>query len=163
MGCLTRAKPTPTDNWFGSMPSWRLPLERDAFRLYGPLIEIVQTENSLVYRHSGIRVSGRPSVVPVRVEFYADPNYNTFGLDPSDYPRVFADPGAASKHRMQDDSLCLYFVNDPPERRWTSDKGLLGLLDLTADHLFLEDYWRSTGGVHKGQWLGPEAPHGMRS
>jgi hypothetical protein len=162
MGCLTTSQSRTTD-WYGSRPSWRLPLERASASEYGSLITVHQTENTLTYTHAGIRVSGRTEPVPVMVQFHADPPYSTYGLDPMDYPRVFADPGAASKHRMPDDSLCLYYAGDPVERRWTSDWGLLSLLDLTGDHLFLEDYWRATGGVHKGQWLGPEAPHGVAS
>nr|AXV46179.1 hypothetical protein pA19BH1_p06 [Arthrobacter sp.] len=160
MGCLTTASPRAGE-WFGSRPSWRLPVERDAMRYYGSLLTVNQTANTLTYIHAGLRVSGRRELVPVAVEFYANPPYKTYGLDPADYPRVFADRGAASKHRMPDDSLCLYYADDPANRRWTSDQGLLNLLDLTGDHLFLEDYWRTTGGVHKGQWLGPEAPHGV--
>ena len=162
MGCLTTAPPRTVD-WFGGRASWRLPMERDAVRHYGSLLTIHQTENTLTYIHAGIRVSGRREVVPVTIEFHAHPNYDTYGLHPADYPRVFADRGAASKHRMPDDSLCLYYAGDPAERRWTSERGLLSLLDLTGDHLFLEDHWRTTGGVHKGQWLGPEAPHGVAS
>lgn len=162
MGCLTPARPH-TGDWFGAHPSWRLPMERDAVRHYGSLLTVHQTENTLTYTHSGIRVSSRRELVPVTVRFHASPPYSTYGLHPADYPRVFADPGALSKHRMPDDALCLYYAADPAERRWTSDKGLLSLLDLTADHLFLEDYWRTTGGVHKGQWLGAEAPHGLAS
>jgi hypothetical protein len=160
MGCLTAARAHAGD-WFGSRPSWRLPMERAAMRHYGPLVTVHQTANTLNYTHSGLRVIGRRELVPVTVEFHADPPYPTYGLDPADYPRVFADRGVASKHRMPDDSLCLYYAGDPANRRWTSDRGLLSLLDLTGDHLYFEDYWRSTGGVHKGQWLGPEAPHGF--
>jgi len=101
-------------------------------------------------------VIGRDKPVPVRVELHRDPGYETFGLDPVDYPRVFADEGARSPHRMQDDSLCLYYPGDPVSRRWTADQGLDELLNLTARHLLAEDYWRENDEV----WPFDEAAHG---
>lgn len=98
--------------------------------------------------------------MPVAISFYAQPFYDTYGLAPEDYPRVFADPGLASPHRMPDDSLCLFFPGDPLERRWTAKNGLLALINLAGDHLFFETYWRHTGGHRNGTWLSPEAPHG---
>lgn len=161
MVCLTEARSHP-ERWFGSTPAWRLPQERDAKRHFGRDLTMAQTATTLTYRHTGLRVSGRIAPVPVTIRFYAQPPYTLYGLSPQDYPRVFADPGAESKHRMpEDDSLCLFYAGDPVEHRWTSDKGLLSLFDLIADHLFHEDYWRSTGGSRRGIWLGREAPHGF--
>ena len=157
MGCVNTPRAT-VESWYGASAAWRIPLERDAFRLYGRQIRLHQTATTLTYIHAGLRVRGRVDPVPVAIQFDIHPRY---GLAAKDYPRVFADPGAQSKHRMLDDSLCLYYVGDPADRRWTSDKGLLSLLGLIADHLFFEGYWRSTGGESKGLWLAPEAPHGF--
>ncbi len=78
------------------------------------------------------------------------------------FPHVHAKPGAASKHRYPgDDALCLWNPRDPPDRRWTSDKGLLDLIEIVRRHLFLENYWRATGGHRGGQWLVEDAPHGL--
>ena len=149
--------------WYGAEPSWRLPFERDARRQYGPQLAVTETATSLTYRHQGIDVRGRPEPLAVTIRFQADPKYDTYGLAPADHPRIFADLGAASKHRMPSDgSLCLYYAADPIDRRWTADKGLLTLLDLAADHLFFEEYWRGTGGHRAGIWLGPEAEHGFQ-
>jgi len=60
-----------------------------------------------------------------------------------------------------DDALCLWYPLDPEERRWTSSKGLLDLIETVRTHLFLEHYWRLTGGEQGGQWLVEDAPHGM--
>jgi hypothetical protein len=95
----------------------------------------------------------------VRIEFYARPLYDTYGLPPEEYPRVYADLGAASPHRLRGDALCLYFPHAKPERRWTPEKGLLALIDITRDHLFFEGFWRQTGGANGGIWLGAEQPH----
>jgi hypothetical protein len=115
----------------------------------------------LAYRHEGIWVPGRTHPIAVAVAFFESPPYDCYGLRAEDYPRVWADCGALSKHRMPtDDALCLYFPWSPPERRWTAADGLLALLDLARDHLYFEDYWRRTGGPHHGEWLGDEAPHG---
>jgi hypothetical protein len=64
--------------------------------------------------------------VLVTIDFYATPPYACWGLPPEEYPRVFADPGASSPHRMpDDDALCLWFPatrrnagGDPPTGCW---------------------------------------------
>ncbi|MFH8564630.1 hypothetical protein [Streptomyces sp. NPDC017988] len=96
------------------------------------------------------------------IRFFESPPYATYGQKPEDFPRVHAKPGAASKHRYaDDDALCLWYPYDPVEHRWTSDKGLLDLIEIVRRHLFLEHYWRLTGGVHGGRWLVEDAPHGL--
>lgn len=116
----------------------------------------------LAYRHDGLWVPGRRDPVPVTVCFFDDPPYPCWGLAPSDYPRVYADCGAESKHRMPEDgALCLYYPGSDPAQRWIADDGLLALLNLVRDHLFFEAYWRNTGGRRGGQWLANEAPHGF--
>ncbi|SDO57040.1 hypothetical protein SAMN04515671_1367 [Nakamurella panacisegetis] len=102
-------------------------------------------------------IRGPNDLTEVAINFYAAPAYETFGLSPQDYPRVWAETGMLSPHRMPDDSLCLYYPGDPPERRWTPDKGLLDLLYIVGDHLAFEALWRAGGG----HWLGDEAPHGL--
>lgn len=123
-------------------------------------------ERILVVEHAGLDVPARREPVPVRIEFHENPDYNTYGLHAGDYPRVLADPGAISKHRLPGDALCLWFPRDPEERRWHHSDGLLTLFNTARNHLFFEDYWRSTGGhggpgQPEGIWLGDEAPHGF--
>lgn len=148
--------------WYGADPVWALPFERDAKRKYGTLIRRDLFERTLLYRHAGLEIPGRSEPVPVAVRFEKTPCYETFGLRPEDYPRVFADHGFPSPHRMPDGSLCLYYPLDPVERRWIAADGLLALLNIAADHIFYETYWRRTGGKGRGRWLGDEAPHGIR-
>lgn len=148
--------------WYGADPVWRLPFQRDARRRDGKAITVELRHDSLLYMHSGLDVPGRSKAVPVTVRFDAKPRYDTYGLRAEDYPRVFADAGLESPHRMPDRSLCLFYPGDPVERRWIAGDGLLSLLDLAADHLFYETYWRHTGGPKRGVWLGDEAPHGFR-
>lgn len=148
--------------WYGADPVWRLPFEREAKRYYGPAISRELHPATLLYRHAGLDVPGRTALVPVTVRFDAKPCYETYGLRPEDYPRVFADVGLLSPHRMPDRSLCLYYPGDPVERRWIASDGLLALLNLVSDHLFYETYWRHTGGHRRGRWLGAQAPHGYR-
>ncbi len=69
------------------------------------------------------------------VKFEARPRYDTYGLMPDDYPRVYADPKELSPHRMPDGSLCLFYPGDPIDRRWTAKRGLLSLLELAVDHV----------------------------
>jgi hypothetical protein len=80
-------------------------------------------------------------------------------------PMVFAlDGERRSLHRnppFDDDvqgcsaHLCLYFQDDPDERRWNAEYGLLELFDLARRHLLAEHVWRRTG-----RWPIPEAEHG---
>jgi hypothetical protein len=61
----------------------------------------------------------------------------------------------ASEHRMGEAELCLYFKNDPPERRWTHQDGLRRLFDLARRHVTGEYIART-----EGSWPIEEAPHG---
>jgi hypothetical protein len=62
---------------------------------------------------------------------------------------------AASEHRLGEAELCLYYVNDPDERRWKPQDGLRRLFDLARRHVTGEYLWRTTGA-----WPVEEAPHG---
>ena len=118
------------------------------------------------FTHAGMNVPGRSESIPVTIEFHEQPGYFTYGLKPFDFPLVFADPGADSKHRHQDiDALCLWFPGDPEDRRWHYTDGLIALFNLARNHVFYETYWRATGGhggpnSPEGIWLGDEAAHG---
>ncbi len=148
--------------WYGEDSAWVLPFQREARRYFGDALQAELRHGCLFYRHEGLDIPGRTEPVPVSVEFKAQPPYARYGLSPEDYPRVFADRGLSSPHRMPDDSLCLFYPRDPLERRWSADRGLLALLALVADHIFFETYWRHTGGYRRGLWIGPEAPHGLQ-
>ena len=60
-----------------------------------------------------------------------------------------------------DDALCLYHPDDPPERRWTAADGLVSLFNIVVNHLFCELRWRNSGGPDGGVWPLDEAPHGF--
>ena len=55
------------------------------------------------------------------------------------------------RHVNHDSSLCLWFPDDGPGRRWTHEKGLVSLLDLVTLHLYKEARFKETG-----VWLGEE-------
>ena len=75
-------------------------------------------------------------------------------------PKIFADGPAgpdASPHRFDDRGgtrLCVCYHEDPPDRQWTADDGLLALFGMIAVHLVKEGWWRE-----HHEWLGEEAPH----
>ncbi|MGH2715797.1 MAG: hypothetical protein ACRDM7_18290 [Thermoleophilaceae bacterium] len=81
-------------------------------------------------------------------------------------PQVFAlDGDRRSLHRNPpyDDGvegvsahLCLYYRDDPDERRWTAEYGLIELFDLARRHLVCEHVWRETD-----VWPTEDAPHGI--
>jgi hypothetical protein len=156
---------TSVTDWYATSAAWWVPLERDARRRLGPTLRhrlgparLWQPEDGRMstYFVEGLEVIGDPDPIDVEIRFYAAPPYDTYGLPASEYPRVFAKPGATSKHRHPDGSLCLWAPWDPPQRRWTADKGLLELIELTRQHLFLENYWRRFK-----IWLLEDAPHGL--
>ncbi|MEV4032311.1 hypothetical protein [Streptomyces umbrinus] len=148
--------------WYGAQPVWWAPLERDARRHFGDALRHTYRRDSLTYELTGLDVIGEPDPVDVRIRFYKEPPYLTYSQRAEDFPRVHAKPGVPSKHRYSfDDALCLWYPLDPEERRWTSSKGLLDLIEIVRTHLFLEHYWRLTGGEPDGQWLTEDAPHGI--
>lgn len=73
------------------------------------------------------------------------------------WPHVYADGPTNSPHRYVErgrTTLCLWKPEDPPNRRWKVEDGLLALFGIATHHLFKEHWWRQTG-----EWLGEEAPH----
>lgn len=83
-----------------------------------------------------------------------------FPLPPDEHdPSIFCLDGPqgvwASPHRNGGAELCLYYKDDPPERRWGESQGLLRLFDLARQHVTAEYLWRKTR-----RWPIDEAPHG---
>jgi hypothetical protein len=77
-----------------------------------------------------------------------------FGPAAPGAPHVYTDVPAASPHRYNDGSLCMWRLDDPPERRWKRRDGPVALLGHIVAHLLREEWWRQTG-----EWPGHEAPH----
>ena len=79
------------------------------------------------------------------------------GLPSVQLMEAIADPADPrwSPHRYGDGSLCMWFPDDPPARRWVPADGLEALVVYIRAHLVREDWWRRTG-----EWPGPEAPPG---
>ena len=75
----------------------------------------------------------------------------------SPWPQVFADGPTESPHRFEDQSLCMWFRGDPPDKVWLPWDGLVRLLDHVRLHLIKEAVWRETG-----RWMGPEVGHQTR-
>ena len=76
----------------------------------------------------------------------------------TDVPSVFTDGPQDSPHRYPNNSLCMWYPDDPIERRWVFEDGLLALMGLVMVHLFKEAWWQETG-----EWLGEEVPHRAQS
>jgi hypothetical protein len=135
------------------------PLEAETRRRLGCRLLVDARPGMLLYTVHALRHPGDPRGHTVTVKFEAAPLSSTFGLHPSEFPRVYADPGAVSPHRHEDEALCLWMPLDPVDKRWTPDKGLHDLLGLAVRHLFAEHWWRE----HDQRWLLEEAPHGLPS
>lgn len=165
--CPARATPLvdpwPIGPWFGVDPAWTGVVEGAALRDHAPHLTVERQRRRVTYRHRALRVPGRPTPADVRIEFWADaPAADTFGLPPEDYPTIWVDTDLSSPHRMPNGSLCLFFPDDPPEKRWIARRdGLDTLLVLVQDHLFAEEVWRLSGGVAGGEWVLEQAPHGF--
>lgn len=77
----------------------------------------------------------------------------------ADFPVILADGPTDSPHRYPSfdrHRLCIWYVDDPAQARWTLQDGLLSLLGLIKLHLFREAWRRETGGA---EWPGPEVTH----
>lgn len=108
----------------------------------------VEPEDLLVYRAFADGPFGRYRLAAV---FPLPPDIEDPPVLCLDGPRG---PGA-SKHRNGPIELCLYYEEDPPERRWNEELGLLRLFDLARRHVTAEYVWRKTR-----RWPTEEAPHG---
>ena len=148
-------------SWYGADPVWWVPLEAAARRRFQGDLSHHYLGDRLIYTVNALAAPGDPPLVTATITFWARPRYPTYGRRPCDTPQVHADADAASPHRNGDRSLCLWFPLDPPERRWTSEKGLLDLIEIVRRHLALERVWRLTGGTDGGVWMLPDAPHGF--
>lgn len=155
--------------WYGRSPARSVPFERDARRRFGPTLRrtcrigcvnhptcIRCLHGHLKYELIGLEVIGDPEPVDVTIQFSEVACYETFGLPPEDFPLVYAKPGASSPHRHPGGALCLWHPHDPRTKRWTHDKGLLDLIEITRRHLFMENHYRETN-----EWLLDDAPHGL--
>lgn len=89
------------------------------------------------------------------VPYYEERTVEIRFVNGSRIPKVFVDGPTESPHRYSDGSLCMWYPPDPPEQKWVFDDGLLALLNCIQAHLVREAWW-----WQKGEWLGPEAPHG---
>jgi hypothetical protein len=74
-------------------------------------------------------------------------------------PAVYVDGPSgfdASPHRYPSrgrSELCIWHPDDPPDRTWVPEDGLLVLFGMIAEHLFKEAWWRE-----HHEWLGEEYP-----
>lgn len=143
-------------------PSWeqnyavRLRFERAAQAAYPSLVRTTTGHRKyarVVYR-ALVPVQGyesrtiemhfrRTTPAPILSDVYAD--------GPTESPHRF------SPHRkdpLQRPALCIWYPDDPPERKWMPGDGLLTLIEMARMHLFKEAWYRETG-----EWLGEEVSH----
>lgn len=145
--------------WFGADPVWFLPLQRDARRRFGSRLRCEAGVDARTYLLDDFEVIGDDLDYLLTIRFYRDPPFDTFGLPACDYPEVRTSPVRESKHLFVDGRQCVWKPGDPPEDRWTSDDGLLILIELVRRQLFFALHWRRTGGKRTGKWLMEDA-HG---
>lgn len=88
-----------------------------------------------------------PGLGPLRVRL-------CFPWDAPEAVRVYAEGPTDSPHRYADQSLCIWYPYDPPDRRWTRHDGPVVLIGHVIAHLAREQWWRRTG-----EWVGEQAPH----
>ncbi|QNE35885.1 hypothetical protein [Leifsonia shinshuensis] len=95
-----------------------------------------------------LRTQITPTGTPARTVEVIFPRGN------AEAPRVFVDGPTDSPHRFDDGSLCMWFPQDPAERRWVLSDGAEALLAHIAAHLLREEWFRVTGS-----WAGEELAH----
>lgn len=140
--------------WYGTDPCFFYPLE---WQVRAQLVEPFSYSHQsgvLRYLVHGLVVPGDQMRHDITIEFWRVPPYSTFGLQPQDYPRVFTSVTRRRKHVFEDGSLCIWQPKDSGERRWTSDLGLLVLIEMVRRHLLLEMHWFVTR-----EWAIEDAPH----
>lgn len=76
--------------------------------------------------------------------------------------RIFALPSGSGRpwhHRMPEGlrELCLWYVRDRPDLKWSWEFGLETLITIIHRHVMAEEYFRR----HPGHWPIEEAPHGL--
>lgn len=145
-----RSKPGP---WFHDFRR-RLRFESEATRAHGALHprKVGKGKNAVIVY-----------VATVFVPEYDVNRQLTIQLRNSTKPRLIAvtvDGPTDSPHRYGLHDLCMWRPDAPTDERWTSDEGLMRLIQYATLHLYREEYWRESGGYDKGVWLGDEAPHG---
>ena len=128
---------------------------------YGRFRDRLQFEGRAQGNMPGLRSSRRRHGRGWRYALSVDPPgcsttrvHIDFVLPRPHWPRVTVDGPTESPHRYQDGTLCMWYPQDPKERRWTFSDGLLHLIGLIQVHLIREHLWRETG-----DWPGDEAPH----
>jgi hypothetical protein len=57
-------------------------------------------------------------------------------------------------HLYDDNSLCLFYPNDPSEKRWMPDDGIIQIVWWAEEWMKAYYHW-----IFTRQWLGEEAPH----
>jgi len=130
--------------WYGNFRD-RLLFEGETFQVFKD-IQVVQEHNR--------KLAGRVYRLTVEVPEYGNRRIE-IRFAGTRHPVIFSDGPTDSPHRFRDDSLCIWWGRDDPQRKWVFADGLLELIGLTIIHLFKEAWWRETG-----EWLGEEAPHG---
>lgn len=153
----------------GAGPAFRLSLERGLLSHFDDLrrkgndehVAIDAGVNVLTYTITGMKVPGDTVRHNVAIEFHRKPSYNTFGLPAHDFPRVTTDDLRPKHHAypaltISDGPLCLWYPHDPEDRRWTSRRSLVDLIEMVRRHLFLEQHYRV-----RRIWLMEDAPHGF--
>jgi hypothetical protein len=139
-------------------------LEGDSFRL-DPTLHRIAADEAVIYPEVRAWLDERKLEADNALWYLAlaDGPYGRYRImarfGHPEHPTLFCLDGpkgpAASPHRNGDAVLCLYYITDPPERRWTIAQGLIRLLDLARQHLACEYLFRL--GM---PWPIEEAPHG---
>ncbi len=141
-------------DWYGADPCFWYPLERDARAQLPERFTVSYSPGVLRYQVYQLDVPGDELRHDITIEFWRVPPYSTLWLQARDYPRIFTSVERRRKHAFDDKSLCVWHPRDPEVRRWTSQQGLLVLVEMVRRHLLLEMDWFVTG-----EWAIEDATH----
>ena len=131
--------------WYG-IDVQRIIFERGA-KQHFPTLQAVTCTSGPKAGRSYKAIIDVPHYEPRRVEIL-------FSKKTPTLVNITADGPTASPHRYDTHRLCIWYPDDPHDKRWVFDDGLLMLLGMVTAHLFREAWWRETG-----EWLGPEVGH----
>ena len=147
------AKSSKPEAWYERDPQ-RLRQDIDDMLWHFPTFSYAIEDNTVVWQ-GHVRVitpEGRFKEHELSIQCYGD--------YPRTAPRVYRGGGFPAfgrwrpPHLFGDDSLCLFYPNDEPVRRWTENDKLPTIVAWACEWLHAYEYWRLTQ-----QWPGREAPH----
>lgn len=143
--------------WFEREPQ-RLHQDIDDMFWHFPLFTYTIKDNMIIWQGAVQILTPKEKFQEHELRIWCCGNY------PQTAPRVYRKGGFPPSgrwrppHLYSDDSLCLFYPEDEPCRRWTKEDKLSTAVAWACEWLHAYEYWRRTK-----RWPGRQAPHRKRA